>query len=110
MLGKATLMLELLRSKQNELAEICRHRHVRRLGVFGSAATGGFNPASSDLDFLVEFEPLPPGEHAEHYFGLAEDLRRLFALPVDLVELEPIRNPYFREAVEETQVPLYVAA
>ncbi len=103
-------MIPLLHSNQEELANICRRRHVRRLAIFGSAATGDFHPSSSDLDLLVEFEPLPPAEHARHYFGLMEDVERLFGLPVDLVEPAPIRNPYFRQAIEETQVNLYVAA
>jgi len=103
-------MLDVLRSKHAELAQICRRRYVRRLAVFGSAAAGNFDPATSDVDFLVEFDGLPPGEYAKHFFGLAEDLQQLLGFPVDLVEPGPIRNPYFREAVEETQVPLYVAA
>ena len=103
-------MLNLLETNRAELAEICRERHVRRLAIFGSAARGEFKPGLSDLDFLVEFSPLPPAEHARHYFGLMEDLERLYGVPVDLVEPEPIRNPYFREAVEESQVELYAAA
>jgi len=31
-------------------------------------------------------------------------------VPVELVEPGPIRNPYFRQAIEKTQVQLYVAA
>jgi hypothetical protein len=47
------------------LPELCRRFHVRRLDLFGSAATGhNFDPVRSDLDFLVSFEPLPPGEYA----------------------------------------------
>jgi len=103
-------MIPILQSNQKELAEICRQRHVRRLSIFGSAASGDFHPSTSDLDLLVEFDPLPPAEHARHYFGLLEDVERLFHLPVDLVESAPIRNPYFRKAIEETQVDLYVAA
>ena len=38
------------------LAELCRRFHVRTLDVFGSAVTGRFDPARSDLDFLVQFE------------------------------------------------------
>jgi hypothetical protein len=39
-----------------------------------------------------------------------EDLERLFEAPVDLVELAPIRNPFFRQAVAETQEVLYEEA
>ena len=47
---------------------------VRKLELFGSAASDRFDPATSDLDFLVEFDVVPPAEHARCYFGL------LFAL------------------------------
>jgi predicted nucleotidyltransferase len=50
---------------------------------------------------------MSPAEHAHAYFGLQEDLERLFGMPVDLVEPGPIRNPYFRQAVEESQVVLF---
>ena len=53
---------------------------------------------------------MPPAQHADSYFGLMEDLQQLFGLPVDLVELGPIRNPYFRQAIEATRVVLYDAA
>ena len=39
-----------------------------------------------------------------------EDLQRLFEVPIDLIELEPVRNPFFRQAVAETEVVLYAAA
>ncbi len=83
---------------------------MRSLSLFDSATTDQFDPKNSDLDFLVEFKPVSPSEHAEHYFGLMEDLQILFGMQVDLVESAPIRNPYFRAAVEKSRVPLYDAA
>ncbi len=53
---------------------------------------------------------MSPAEHARNYFGLQEDLQGLFGVPVDLVEPGPIRNPYFRQAIEQTQVVLFEAA
>ena len=103
-------MNAVLQEKAAELAEICKKRDVLRMALFGSAARGSFDPATSDLDFLVEFQPLSPAQYADHYFGLQEDLERLFGLPVELVEPGPIRNPYFRQAIEETQVLVYAAA
>ena len=93
--------------KITELAVICRQRGVRRLALFGSAARDQFDASTSDLDFLVEFDAMPPVRHAISYFGLIEDLERLFGRPVDLIEPDTIRNPYFRQAVEETQVAVY---
>ena len=102
-------MNAIVQEKLEDLVALCNNRGVRRLALFGSAASGRFDPASSDLDFLVEFQPVRPAQHADNYFGLQEDLERLFGVPVDLVEPGPNRNPYFRQAIEETQVQLYVA-
>jgi len=92
-----------------ELATLCRRHHARRLDLFGSAAVGGYEPGTSDLDFLVEFEPNPPGGYANAFFGLLEALEELFGRPVDLVVGSAIRNPYFRESVEKTRTPIYAA-
>lgn len=102
-------MNPILEAKASELSEICRHRNVLRLSLFGSATASAFDVASSDLDFLVEFYPLSPAGHADSYFGLQEDLEQLFDRPVDLVEPKPLRNPYFRQAIEWTQVLVYAA-
>jgi hypothetical protein len=103
-------MNPLIQSKLGALADICAKRRVRRLALFGSAAGERFDPATSDLNLLVEFQPMSPAQHADSYFGLLEDLEKLFRLPVDLVEPGPIRNPYFRQAIEQTRVLLYEAA
>ena len=50
------------------------------------AATGKFEQGRSDLDFLVEFQPLTPVEHADAYFGLLLALEDMFRHPIDLVE------------------------
>ena len=94
----------------SELADLCNKHRVRKLVLFGSATSSDFEPASSDLDLAVEFEPMPPAQHADSYFGLMEDLQQLFARPVDLIEPGPIRNPYFRQAIERNQVVLYEAS
>jgi predicted nucleotidyltransferase len=91
------------------LERLCRQLHVRRLELFGSAATDSYRPGESDVDFLVEFEPLPPGEYANAYFGLLFGLEDLFGRPIDLVSPEAITNPYFREAVEESKVLVFAA-
>ena len=94
-----------------KVAELCVKHRVRRLSLFGSGASGRFEAQKgSDLDFLVEFEAMSPGDHAEAYFGLMEDLERLLAVPIDLVEAGASRNPYFQEAVHNTQVVLFEAA
>ena len=49
-------MIPLITQHSDDVAEICRRHHVKRLELFGSAATGDFNPDTSDIDFLVEFD------------------------------------------------------
>lgn len=99
-----------VQEKVKDLAALCNNRGVRRLALFGSAANGLLDPTSSDLDFLVEFQPVSPAQHADNYFGLQDDLERLFGVRIELVESGPIRNPYFRQAIDKTQVLLYATA
>lgn len=100
-------MIPQIAAQQAALEEVCCRYRVRRLELFGSAAVGRDLPGESDLDFVVEFEPLPPGSYADTYFGLLEDLEQLFARPVDLVVASAIRNPYFRDSVERTKTLVY---
>lgn len=100
-------MLTELHVQQGQIAELCGRHHVRRLDVFGSAATGDFDPARSDLDFLVEFDDLPPVAFADAFFGLREGLEALFSRPVDLVTPESVVNPYLRASIAAGRQPLY---
>jgi len=103
-------MLPLITKHQSNITALCQRFGVRRLEVFGSAARGeDFDSARSDLDFLVEFEPLRPGDYVNAFFGLKEELERLFGRPVDLVSPASIGNRYFRESVERSKALLYAA-
>jgi hypothetical protein len=95
--------------KDEQIAELCRRHRVRRLALFGSAVREDFDPRRSDLDFLVEFESLPPGTYADAYFGLLESLQRLCGRRVDLVEAGSVRNPYVRREIEARQETVYAA-
>ena len=102
-------MNQQIEQKHEELINLCRHYHVARLAVFGSALREDFDADRSDLDFLVEFQPLPPGSYADTYFDLKEGLETLFHRPVDLVVESAIKNPYFLKSVEQTKHGLYAA-
>ncbi len=95
--------------KLDSIAKLRRRYHVQTLELFGSATGKAFNPQDSDLDFLVVFQPCPPSDHYERYFGLVEALESLFGRPVDLVEAEAMRNPYFIRRVNESRTPVYAA-
>jgi len=101
-------MLPLIETKRAEIAELCRRYHVRRLEVFGSAARGeDFDPARSDMDFLVEFDPAAKVSLFDTYFPLKEALETLFGRPVDLVEDGAVENPYLRAHIEQSREPVY---
>jgi predicted nucleotidyltransferase len=102
-------MVSAVKEKIPALLALCSRRGVRRLSVFGSAARGDFDPRSSDIDVLVEFEPMTPAQHAEAYFGRLEEAEALFGRRVDLVEPQSLRNPYIRERVEATREVVYGA-
>jgi uncharacterized protein len=102
-------MLSLFESRRSALDTVCRRRAVRRLDLFGSAARDDFNVATSDIDFLVEFDPESSLPALETYFGLKEDLEALFGRPVDLVMPGAVRNPYVRAEIERDRQLLYAA-
>lgn len=102
-------MIQLIDDNRKALEDLCLRYRVRRLEIFGSAVGGGFDPSSSDLDFLVEFHELRENEYADAYFGLLEDLRTLFQRDVDLVMDSAVKNPYFRESIERSRTLLYAA-
>ena len=80
--------------------------HVKRLELFGSAARG---ETPKDYDFLVVFEPLPPLEHGRAYFALLEELQGMLDKPVDLIEVEALKNPYFLRGIEADRMLVYGA-
>jgi uncharacterized protein len=95
--------------KQGDISAMCRRTHARRLDLFGSATRGDFNPGSSDLDFLVTFEPLPPADYSDSFFALKEGLEALFHRPVDLLTERALRNPFLIRRVQAERVAVYGA-
>jgi predicted nucleotidyltransferase len=102
-------MNDLVDSVRAELTQLCARLHVKRLDIFGSAVRGGFDPGTSDLDFLVEFDLPEPAEYAEAYFCLKEGLEAIFKRRVDLITRSSVVNPYFRDSIESCRQQLYAA-
>lgn len=104
----AALEREPLPFDEDAVAALCQRFHVRRLSIFGSAITAGFDPETSDVDFLVEFDD-DVADRFDAYFGLKEELESLLGRPVDLVTPKSLENPYFAESVERSRRELYAA-
>ena len=86
----------------------CERHGVRRLRLFGSALSDRFDPARSDIDFLVDFFP-GRGDAFGDYFGLREELVDITGREVDLVVARSVRNPYFNASVLEPAKDVYAA-
>jgi uncharacterized protein len=101
---------EVIAEHIDEIRALCREYGVLRLEVFGSALTSRFDPATSDIDFLVAY---PPGHDLgpwmTHHFALKEHLAGILGRPVDLVMINAIRKPRFIEAIRDSRRLLYAA-
>lgn len=103
-------MISLIQKHHEQLERLCTQYHVQRLELFGSALTDDrFDLKKSDVDFLVEFLPLQPGEHAKAYFGLLEALQDMFDRHIDLVETRAIKNPYLLQSINQNRKQIYAA-
>ena len=100
-------MLDLIADHRSEVIQICQRYNVKRLDVFGSAASGNFDIDASDIDFIVEFEPLAPAPYKRAYFAMLAEPETLFGRKVDLLTASSLRNPAFVASVERTREPVY---
>ena len=67
-------MIALIDQHRLAVAELCRRFGIQSLDVFGSAADGEFDPAHSDIDFLVASSAEDQGSLFHRYFGLLANL------------------------------------
>jgi hypothetical protein len=109
LLRGAESMNAAITAHQPEIMKLCREFHVQRLELFGSALHAGFDPEQSDVDLLVEFEPVPPSAYATAFLDFKAAMEQLLGRPVDLVVASAIRNPYFRQSVQHSKALLYAA-
>jgi uncharacterized protein len=102
-------MIDLIEQHRGEITELCRKYGVKRLDLFGSAASGTFDARSSDVDFFYEFERDDFSGIADRFFGLIEDLERVLGRKVDLVSAKDVTNPYFLQVANRHRITLYAA-
>ena len=100
---------DILAAHADDIRKLCARLRVRRLEVFGSAATGQFDRSHSDFDFLFELGELDSPDLARRYFALGEGLQAILGHDVDLVDLTAIENPYFLRKINSQRRVLYAA-
>lgn len=69
-------MISLIADNAVRIADLCRKQNVRKLEVFGSAATDAFDPDTSDIDMIVDLEPYSD-DIADRYLDLAYGLEKI---------------------------------
>ena len=98
-----------LQFNTERLDRLCRERGISQVELFGSALRDDFG-ASSDVDLLAS---LRPDAHPTllDWADIQEKLSEIFGRRVDLVSrraIERSRNPYRRDSILSTTVPIYV--
>ena len=91
----------------SSVVALCRRYRVRELQLFGSAATGAFVLATSDLDFIAEFADTQSADYPDRYLDFCDSLEQLFKRPVDVVTKRAIHNKFFRDEVQRTAQTIY---
>lgn len=104
-------MNPLIEQHRDDIRDLARRFGVARLEVFGSACTPEFDPAQSDLDFLVAY---PPDYDFGPWLKRRHELRRALAAvlghEVDLVTTAALRDPLFRREAAKTRQVIFDAA
>jgi predicted nucleotidyltransferase len=103
-------MHPLIEQRRADIALLCRRYGVRQLALFGSAARAAdFDLATSDADFLVDFQSGGDLTPLQQFFGLADALAHLLGRPVDLVESCAVRNPFVLASLNRAREAIYAA-
>lgn len=103
------MSLVLAQPQLDAIAAACRRHQVLRMHLFGSALRDDFDPSRSDLDVLVEFQPIEPPALVKAYFDLEGQLASITGQSVDLVMADAIRNPYVQRTIEASKRLIYEA-
>lgn len=99
--------MHLINDNKQKLFALCRKYKVKKLYAFGSILTPKFND-QSDVDILVDFNSeIDHNNYADNYFDFYDALKSLLGRNVDLVDESAVRNPYFKEEIEETKYLIY---
>lgn len=98
--------MKLLKQHIEDITRLCRIYKVSRLFAFGSVLQETFNE-ESDIDLIVDFDKVSLEEYADNYFNLKQELECIFNRPVDLLEEQAIKNPYFKNEIDKEKQLIY---
>jgi predicted nucleotidyltransferase len=98
--------MTLLEKHNSDINRLCLMYKVSQLYAFGSVLTEHFNN-DSDIDLVVDFEPLDVSQYVDNYYDFKFSLQDILKRPVDLLEEKAIKNPYFRQAINQQRQLIY---
>ncbi len=96
--------MEPIEPQKKEILSICKTRSIKSLYIIGSASRGD-DVLNSDVDLLVTFAP--SANPFEQYMGAKGDFESLFNRRVDLIEEGAVKNPFFKQSINEDKVLIY---
>lgn len=106
-------MIDLVKNNVERITELCKDHRVKALYVFGSAARQSDFTATSDVDFLVQFNypkhlsEKDVFEKVENKTSLAEKLTKLVNRKVDLIDEDFIKNKYLKYFINKERKLIY---
>jgi len=89
-----------------DINRLCSNHKVKQLYAFGSVLTNKFTN-ESDVDLVVDFDPIDISLYADNYFDLKFSLQKILNRPIDLLEEKAIKNPYFRQNLNQQRRLIY---
>lgn len=90
----------------SDIIQLCKTYNVKTLYAFGSVLTDNFN-AESDIDLIVDFANIAVEDYADNYFDFKFSLQDILKRPIDLLEEKAIKNPYFKQTVNQQKQLVY---
>jgi predicted nucleotidyltransferase len=95
-----------LNKYNSAITKLCKNHKVKSLYAFGSVLTDQFN-SESDIDLIVDFLNIEVEDYADNYFDFKFSLQDILKRPIDLLEEKAIKNPYFRQSVNQQRQLIY---
>ncbi len=91
----------------DEIRTFCDRYGVEELALFGSVLRDDFS-ADSDVDVMLKFKS-SFGFTFENTPDIYDELSRIFARPVHVIEKGHIRNPFRRQAIMSSYRVIHAA-
>ena len=89
-----------------DIKRLCALHSVKTLYAFGSVVSDQLTD-KSDVDFIVDFDTIDLQDYADNYFDFKFSLQDILKRPIDLIEEKAIKNPYFKQAVNNQRKLVY---